>query len=352
MSSANVDAMVQAAVRAYRGGEKEEARQLLEKATELDPMHEQAWMWMSAVVESPEDQRTCLENVLYINPNNENAKRGLKMLPATDSAAPAAAKSEPEPEIEETPADDEYFVPTSSSSGVFAASNEPSGEELDDWVAGLNLGSDDDGSAVQSTAQAEPAPSDSSFLDDDTYNSLFSSAFDESEEYEPDEDIPAANTQSPFSDDFGGLGDDDAGVYEFEQDVFDDDAFGFDDDDNDIFGVSDFGTDGPFSAGVDLDLPASEPTTTHKRRPASPTSPVEGRPTKSPTSSSGALYEGDSFDIDEPDPGVYFRRIPKGIKTTRLPGEREKAPIVHIAAVLLLLLLNVGAVGILMTSGG
>jgi hypothetical protein len=35
-------------------------------------------------------RRTCLENVLFINPNNENAKQGLKVLSAKTGAAATA----------------------------------------------------------------------------------------------------------------------------------------------------------------------------------------------------------------------------------------------------------------------
>jgi hypothetical protein len=43
---------------------------------EIDQYNEQAWLWLSAVVETPEEQRTCLDNVLTINPNSERAKTG------------------------------------------------------------------------------------------------------------------------------------------------------------------------------------------------------------------------------------------------------------------------------------
>jgi len=76
MSSANVDAMVREAKRAIREGNKSEAQALLLRATEIDQSSEQAWMWLSAVVESIEDQMICLENVLQINPKNADAKRG------------------------------------------------------------------------------------------------------------------------------------------------------------------------------------------------------------------------------------------------------------------------------------
>lgn len=42
---------------------------------------EKAWIWMSATFDDPEQKRTCLENALKINPDNEMAERGLSKLP-------------------------------------------------------------------------------------------------------------------------------------------------------------------------------------------------------------------------------------------------------------------------------
>src|SRR5688572_6673232 len=97
---ANVDAMVRAGVEAYRAGKKAEARTLLERAIELDGYNETAWLWLSAVVESPEEQQTCLENVLTINPNNDRAKQGLKSLGINPDAAKPAASSAAAPAFE------------------------------------------------------------------------------------------------------------------------------------------------------------------------------------------------------------------------------------------------------------
>ena len=49
-------------------------------AIELDDHDEQAWLWLSSVVESPADKRVCLENVLAINPDNRAAQKGLRWL--------------------------------------------------------------------------------------------------------------------------------------------------------------------------------------------------------------------------------------------------------------------------------
>jgi hypothetical protein len=116
MASNNVNVMVKEAVRALKANNKAEARSLLEKATELDPYNEQAWLWLSGVVETEDDQQTCLQNVLFINPGNENAKQGLAMLEAKSAARP---KAEPKPANPE----------------AFADFDLPSG---DDWLAELD----------------------------------------------------------------------------------------------------------------------------------------------------------------------------------------------------------------------
>jgi len=78
--TANVDGMIRAGVEAYKKGNKDEARTLLERAIEIDDHNEMAWLWLSAVVSNKDEQRTCLENVLVINPSNERARQGLQSL--------------------------------------------------------------------------------------------------------------------------------------------------------------------------------------------------------------------------------------------------------------------------------
>jgi Tfp pilus assembly protein PilF len=42
----NIDAMIQQGVKAYRAGNKQEAKAFLIKAVELDQYNEQAWLWL------------------------------------------------------------------------------------------------------------------------------------------------------------------------------------------------------------------------------------------------------------------------------------------------------------------
>lgn len=74
------DQALQAGIRAARAGKKRFARQLLLKVTELDPMREEAWLWLSGVAESPEEALAYLQTVLALNPDNRQAQEGLRWL--------------------------------------------------------------------------------------------------------------------------------------------------------------------------------------------------------------------------------------------------------------------------------
>jgi len=97
-----VSDLIREGVAALKAGRRAEAQELLTRATELDEMNENAWLWLSAVVDTVENQRICLENVLTINPNNTRAQQGLQML----------QQRQPEPPPPEIPpvADDPFAV--------------------------------------------------------------------------------------------------------------------------------------------------------------------------------------------------------------------------------------------------
>jgi hypothetical protein len=91
---------------AAKSGRKEEARQLLEAVLDADERNEQAWLWMSSVVDSDEERLICLENVLAINPNHEIARKGLAAL----GAVPAAYQPAP-PDVSDVVADAASTMP-------------------------------------------------------------------------------------------------------------------------------------------------------------------------------------------------------------------------------------------------
>ncbi len=98
---------------ALRKGDKATARALLTRALEQDDRNEQVWLWLSGAVDTPEEQRICLENVLVLNPANDIARRGLDLLnqqtaqppapppltPLAAAAPPPAAPSAPAPPV-------------------------------------------------------------------------------------------------------------------------------------------------------------------------------------------------------------------------------------------------------------
>lgn len=69
--------LLEQGIAAARAGRRTEARQTLMQVVERDERNETAWLWLAGVLDDPEDIRTCLQNVLELNPDNGQAKRGL-----------------------------------------------------------------------------------------------------------------------------------------------------------------------------------------------------------------------------------------------------------------------------------
>jgi len=300
--TANVDAMIRAGVEAYKKGNKPEARALLEKAIEIDDHNELAWLWLSAVVTTQEDQRVCLENVLVINPGNERARQGLISLgvdPETIAPSPSA-------QGESSPAFvDDYQVPSSSASMGYAE-EEPSGEDYDSWVDNLGIGSS---SSEPAATSAQPFTegdysSEDDFFDDSLFNdpapaSSGTPAFEFGDD-DLDSDFgsaPLTATSSNNDDDFLNV-----------------DALFAEDDAAAVVGDS---IDDDLATFVDSEVLSPEP----QRRPA----PMPD--------------DGDVF--------ALFDRIPAEIEATRLPGSREGATAMSYVMLVLLLVLNAGAIGLL-----
>lgn len=80
MDRPHVESLLADGIAAAKAGENDTARNLLLRALDVDSENEQAWLWLSAVVQTDEDRRICLENVLVLNSNNKAAQRGLQRL--------------------------------------------------------------------------------------------------------------------------------------------------------------------------------------------------------------------------------------------------------------------------------
>ena len=74
------EAMLNEAILAARAGDKARARDLLTRLLQLDKNVPDHWLWMSAVVETRQEQIYCLQNLLRLDPHNEVARKGLIMM--------------------------------------------------------------------------------------------------------------------------------------------------------------------------------------------------------------------------------------------------------------------------------
>lgn len=62
---------------AARNERRDEARQYLQAAVDIDPENAEAWLWLAGVMDDPYEAKYCLERVLEIDPLNDRARRGL-----------------------------------------------------------------------------------------------------------------------------------------------------------------------------------------------------------------------------------------------------------------------------------
>ena len=89
-------------VAAFRGGDKERARELLALARELEPNNELAWMWSASTAKNRAEALRALSQVLTLNPENAKAKQWIERLrgPAKPSQADATPQSDAAPKKE------------------------------------------------------------------------------------------------------------------------------------------------------------------------------------------------------------------------------------------------------------
>lgn len=310
--SANTEGMVREGINAFKAGRKDEARALLSKAVEIDPYNEEGWLWLSGVVTSVDDQRTCLENVLAINPDNSRARSGLDFLirqnptappPAippsqtTPAAAssPASAMSEPPP-----PAMSPTSVEWDDSSdlmpdgGWHEAAAPASDDPYDEWVSGLQLGT-----VAPTAATTSPDP----------FAGMMTSA-------------------SPF------VGDD---LPDLDDDI---DPYG----DNDGYAQAGAGAYGA-AAGITFHPPSpgTDDSADNGLAPATTAMPAAGAPAaRSAAALADISLEGDEIYLTEEEESL-FPDIPKEIKATRMPGTNERVPLLLKLAVFILVPLNIAA---------
>jgi Tol biopolymer transport system component len=96
LATDDIEKLLNAGIQAAKAGNKADARRLLEQVLDKDDNNEAAWMWYASVAETPRKRQICLETVLEINPNNQQARQALERLgPLSTTGAPG---SQPKPE--------------------------------------------------------------------------------------------------------------------------------------------------------------------------------------------------------------------------------------------------------------
>lgn len=81
-SNNNPQTLLQQGIEKARAGDRAGARDLFERVVELDENSEKGWFWLASVVDTDEERRICLSNVLHVNPENERAKQAMAALEA------------------------------------------------------------------------------------------------------------------------------------------------------------------------------------------------------------------------------------------------------------------------------
>lgn len=372
----NAESLVRAGIQAYRQGDKTQARSLLERAIQEDQYSEQAWLWLSAVVTTPEEQRTCLENVLVINPNNERARMGLNSL-GVDPATAAPEPAEPEPES----VWNDDIIATSSASSSFQ-DDAYSGDEIDDWIASTGIGSSGDSEPATATSfdKYEDLEDDDSFGRDELFASDTGNLFDDDPTVQSFDDLDEEDLL--FSDDSDGF--DEAESAYAGDDLFDDDEDLFGDSGGDA-GFGDYGDDADFADGGyddfgdEDDLFGDEPYDAgdefdnydsgyvdEERREFDPTDINDSEMGEfSEIISDGFMdddddeffeqldddlfdeydEEGEPIEPAGPGPDDYFVLIPREIEAAgRLPGEPMPRPMGLLIGIGVLAVMNLGAI--------
>ncbi len=77
-----VTQLLQAGIAAAKAGQRAPARALLRRVTELVPGNTLGWLWLSGLVDDPEERIACLEHVIALDPENVRVQQALEQLRA------------------------------------------------------------------------------------------------------------------------------------------------------------------------------------------------------------------------------------------------------------------------------
>jgi len=85
--SERFDELFQAGRSAFAMGNLQQAHDFWKEAARLSPFNEQVWLALLDVIDTDEDRRVCLQNILQINPMNVQARRMLNQIVARKESA-------------------------------------------------------------------------------------------------------------------------------------------------------------------------------------------------------------------------------------------------------------------------
>ena len=85
--SERFEELFQAGRSAFAMGNLQQAHDFWKEAARLSPFNEQVWVALLDVIDSDEDRRVCLQNILQINPLNVQARRMLNLIVARKESA-------------------------------------------------------------------------------------------------------------------------------------------------------------------------------------------------------------------------------------------------------------------------
>jgi hypothetical protein len=161
MTSFRVAQLLREGIAAAKTGDAERARDLLLQVVDADEYNEQAWIWLSSVVDSDADREVCLENVLSINPDNNLAKAGLAHLRSRQatSAPPPPPQPKPTPPPPAPAASDDWWdQPSLVDDGPLPAAQDLMEERLAASVAPAPRAEVTEESAPPTPEREEPQP--------------------------------------------------------------------------------------------------------------------------------------------------------------------------------------------------
>lgn len=72
--------LLQEGIAAIKGGNRQQARRLLEQAERIKQSDARLWIWLSATTDDVQEQRSFLERAVAADPSNATARRGLVMI--------------------------------------------------------------------------------------------------------------------------------------------------------------------------------------------------------------------------------------------------------------------------------